>query len=93
MFRITGERRYLEAALAFGQSLRKSEIMVHGSESNQELWCDGKRIQTELLEAPVETCVTATWMQLCHHLLRLTGDPAWADELENFLYNALLGVN
>ncbi len=31
-------------------------------------------------------------MKLCHQLLRLTGDPLWADELEVSLYNALLGA-
>jgi DUF1680 family protein len=92
MYRITGERGYLEAALAFGQSIRKHEVMVHGSGSNQELWCEGRRIQTEMLEAPVETCVTATWMEFCQHLLRLTGDVAWADAMEHALYNALLGA-
>ena len=66
--------------------------MIHGSGSNQELWCDGARIQTETMEQPVETCVTATWMKLCDQLLRLTGDPVWADQLEISLYNALLGA-
>lgn len=91
MYRITGQRKYLDAAVAFAKNLLRTEIMIHGSGSNQELWCDGKRVQTETLEQPVETCVTATWMKLCDQLLRLTGDPLWADELELTLYNSLLG--
>jgi DUF1680 family protein len=31
-------------------------------------------------------------MKLCYQLLRLTGDPSWADELEVSLYNALLAA-
>ncbi len=92
MYRITGNGRYLDAAVHFARTLRQTEIMVHGSGSNQELWCDGARIQTETMEQPVETCVTATWMKLCDQLLRLTGDPVWADQLEISLYNALLGA-
>lgn len=92
LYRVTGERRYLEAAVKFGQSIRQTERMLVGSASNQELWCDGARTQTEVLEQPLETCVTVTWMKLCLQLLRLTGDPVWADELEVSLYNALLGA-
>jgi DUF1680 family protein len=92
LYRATGERRYLDAAVALGQSIRKHERMVVGSGSNQELWCDGARAQTEVLEQPMETCVTVTWMKLCDQLLRLTGDPVWADEMEVSLYNALAGA-
>lgn len=92
MYRVSGSRKYLDSAVAFAQSIRRTELMIHGSGSNQELWCDGTRMQTETLEQPVETCVTVTWMKLCDQLLRLTGDPLWADELEVSLYNALLGA-
>jgi hypothetical protein len=92
LYRATGDRKYLEAAVKFGNSLRDTERMINGSGSNQELWCDGARCQTELLEQPQETCVTTTWMKLCFQLLRLTGEPMWADELELSLYNALLGA-
>jgi hypothetical protein len=91
LFRATGNRQYLAAALNVGESIRRTERMIIGSGSNQELWCEGARYQTEILEQPIETCVTATWMKFCYQLLRLTGDPVWADELEASLYNALLG--
>lgn len=92
LYRVTGQRPYLDAAVKFGQSIRQTERMLIGSGSNQELWCDGVRSQTEVLEQPLETCVTVTWMKLCLQLLRLTGDPVWADELEISLYNALAGA-
>jgi len=92
LYKATGEKKYLEAALKFGNSIRKYERMITGSCSNQELWCDGVREQTEVLSQPVETCVTVTWMRYCYQLLRATGNPVWADELEQSLYNALLGA-
>jgi len=92
LYRVTGERRYLDAAVRFGESVRRTERMIDGSGSNQELWCDGARAQTEVLEQPQETCVTVTWMKLCYQLLRLTGEASWADELEVPLYNALLAA-
>lgn len=89
MYRITGKPEYLEAAIGFAEAIRTHERMVSGGGSNQELWCEGSRFQTETLEQPMETCVTVTWMNLCDQLLRLTGDSRWADELELSLYNAL----
>ena len=92
LFRATGDSTYLKAAIRFANAVRKKEIMVVGSGSSGELWCDGAMRQTEMLEQTMETCVTATWIKLCHQLLRLTGDPIWADEMEISIYNALLGA-
>ncbi len=92
LYRLTGEMRLREAVIRFANTLRRHERMIVGSGSNQELWCDGVTDQTEMLEQPLETCVTVTWMHLCEQVLRLTGDPLWADELELTLYNALLGA-
>ena len=92
MYRLTGDPRLLEAAVKFAQTIRKYELMVNGSLSNQEMLCEGACCQTEILQQPQETCVTVTWMKLCHQLLRLTGDSLWADEMEISLFNALLGA-
>jgi DUF1680 family protein len=40
----------------------------------------------------METCVGTSWMQLCAHLLRITGDSRFADEIEKTAYNALAGA-
>ncbi len=92
LYRVTGDKKLLEAVVRFGERVLAKEIMIVGSGSSAELWCDGANRQTEILEQPMETCVTATWMKLCNQLLRLTGDPKWADQLEISLYNALMGA-
>jgi len=92
LYRVTENPQYLEASLRFAEGIRRYELMVNGSGSNWELWDSGSTGQTEPLELPQETCVTVTWMKLCYQLLRLTGDPSWADGLEVSLYNALLGA-
>jgi uncharacterized protein len=92
LYRVTGEKQLLDAVVRFGQRVLKKEIMIVGSGSSAELWCDGANRQTQIMEQPMETCVTATWMKYCYQLLRLTGDPVWADQLEISLYNALLGA-
>lgn len=92
LYRVTGEKRLLDAVVTFAKSVLKKEIMIVGSGSSGELWCDGANRQTEILEQPMETCVTVTWMKLCYQLLQLTGDPVWADNLELSFYNALSGA-
>ncbi len=92
LFRVTGDKRLLNAVVRFAKSVLKKEIMIVGSGSSGELWCDGANRQTEMMEQPMETCVTVTWMKLCYRLLQLTGDPVWADNLEVSLYNALFGA-
>jgi uncharacterized protein len=92
LYRVTGNEKYREAILTYAHNLRKKEIMIVGSGSSAELWCDGSNRQTQLIEKPMETCVTTTWIKLCYQLLRLTGDPLWADEMEVTLYNAMLGA-
>ena len=92
LYRVTGEKRLLDAVVKFGHSVLKKEIMIVGSGSSAELWCDGANRQTEMMEQPMETCVTVTWMKLCYQLLQLTGDPVWADNMEISLYNALKGA-
>ena len=39
-----------------------------------------------------EGCVTAGWLELNLELLRTTGEPQYADELERTVFNALLGA-
>ena len=92
LYRATGKQRYLDACLKFAQIIMREELMITGSVSNHEMWYNGALEQTETLERPVETCATATWMQLCYQLLRLTGDSKWADRMEVSLYNNLLGA-
>ncbi|MFR1519194.1 MAG: beta-L-arabinofuranosidase domain-containing protein [Clostridia bacterium] len=92
LYRITGKAQYLEAVEAYMEAVVEREIMITGSGSSGELWCDGRFRQTALLESPMETCVTATFMQLCRQLLDITGDVKWADQLERSLFNALAGA-
>jgi DUF1680 family protein len=90
LYRVTGEPSYLKAVEMAVRSIIDREINVAGSGSAFECFYDGARYQTEPTYHTMETCVTMTWMKLCFSLLRVTGDPLYADQIEVSLYNALL---
>jgi len=92
LYRATGKHKYLEAAIKLADGVRRAEEALVGVGTSNEVWYDGANKQTGVIQKPMETCVTVTWMKLCYQLLRLTGDVHYADELEKNLYNGLLGA-
>jgi len=91
-YRTTGNQDYCDAVTKAFANIRDTEITVIGSGSDWERWHNGHTRQTEPWVKGMETCVTVTWMKFAGQLLRLTGDPAYADEIERTTYNALLGA-
>ena len=92
LYRETGWAPGLNAAVRTFESIRDTEINIAGSGSVAECWYGGRALQAEAPERSMETCVATSWMQLCSHLLRITGDPRFADEIERTAYNALAGA-
>jgi DUF1680 family protein len=92
LYRATGRATYLNAAERTYANILATEINAAGSGSAEECWYGGMARQTQPAKKPMETCVTVTWMHLCASLLRLSGDPRYADALETAAYNALLGA-
>ena len=90
MYRITGETNYLKAVEAAVRNIIDNEINIAGSGSAFECWYKGIFYQTEPTYHTMETCVTMTWMKLCLSLLRVTGNPVYADQVEKSTYNALM---
>jgi DUF1680 family protein len=90
LYRVTGENNYLKAAEMAVQNIIDKEINVAGSGSAFECFYHGAQRQTEPTYHTMETCVTFTWIKLCNNLLRLTGNPLYADQIEKTVYNALL---
>ncbi len=99
----TGDSEALETVKLFWDKVLAEEITLLGSggadapfnlgPGTGEQWNRTRSEQTNpQIDLMMETCVTVYWMRLCHRLLRLTGDPKYADELERSLYNAILGA-
>ena len=94
-YRVTGIEKYREAAIRFGYKVLKTDVTVIGCcGCTHELFDNSAKMQTQPAGAVImqETCVTVTWMKICHQLLRLTGDRAFADAIEQSFVNAYLGA-
>lgn len=90
LYRITGRTEYLESVVKAVDNIIDQEINIAGSGSAFECFYHGVNYQDQPTYHTMETCVTMTWMKLCFNLLRLTQDPAYADQIEKSAYNALL---
>ncbi|MBK9313988.1 MAG: glycoside hydrolase family 127 protein [Acidobacteria bacterium] len=89
LFRTTGEDRYLSPAVIAWRDITANQLLITGSGSSHEYWTDPGQFPSAFQDEVAETCVTVTWIQLNQQLLRLTGEPRYADELEKTFYNHL----
>lgn len=96
-YRVTGEEKYKRAVLNFGRRVMETDITIIGSAGCTHELLDHSRVRQsdpEALSGGVmqETCVTVTWMKFCYQLLLISGEAAFADCMEQSLYNAYLGA-
>jgi hypothetical protein len=87
--RTTGERSLIEPVRAAWVDIVQNHRYITGSMSRHEHFGDDFDLPNGATSNVGETCVTTTWIQLNAHLLRLTGEPAYAAEIERSLWNHL----
>jgi DUF1680 family protein len=90
LYRTTGEKNFLQAALNVNADIAATEMTVLGSGSSWERWNSGRMKQCVPVSFWMETCVAATWIKFNAQLLRLTGDAQYVDRIEQCAYNALM---
>ncbi len=93
LHRATGEADYLKACTNAWTDVMTRRHYITGTSSWSEHFRDDYDLPGHDAKRGMgETCVTVTWLQLNWHLLRLTGEARYADEIETIVYNALLGA-
>lgn len=92
LYRTTGEPRLLAAAVNAWDDVVAHRHYVTGGLSSREHFLDDFVLPNEIAANVGETCVSVTWEQLNWQLLRLTGEPRFAEEAERVLYNHLLAA-
>ena len=91
---VTREDKYRRAVINFAKRLLSTDITVIGCcGCTHELFDHSAFTQTDDAFQGImqETCVSVTLIGFCLQLLRLTGDPIYADTAEISLYNDWLG--
>lgn len=101
-YEATGNELWRDAAQRLFDKLIEKEITVIGNGGGDqpyhpkvmgEGWDNTALEQTNPnIKRMMETCVGVTWMRYCHHLLRLSANPAAVDYIELYAYNGLIGA-
>ncbi len=93
-YEVTGEEKYLVSVKNFVNAVIDTELTEIGALGTDfEFFDNSVENQTELRERPMlETCVTVTFMNLCYKMLKFTGEPRFADFIEQSAYNGMFGA-
>ena len=93
LHRVTGEADYLKACTNAWTDISTKRHYITGTSGWPEHFRDDYDLPGHDAKRGMgEACVTVTWLQFNWHLLRLTGETKYADEIETIVYNALLGA-
>jgi DUF1680 family protein len=92
LYRVTGKTGYRKPAEIAWKDIVAHRLYVTGTTSSSEKFQDDGVLPGEEASNLGEGCATVTFLQLTWQLLRATGEPQYADMLEQTVYNALLGA-
>lgn len=92
LHRATGNPRYRRVAELAWADIAARRTFLTGTVSNHEHFQPDGHFPGEESNEVGEGCATVTWLQFTWQLLRLTGEPAYARELERTVFNQLLAA-
>ena len=91
LYRLSGDEPYLKAAMAAWKDIVSKRLYITGTISSNEYFRDDLDLPGEEAASVGEGCATVAWLEFNWQLLRLTGEPRYASEIERTVYNQLLG--
>jgi DUF1680 family protein len=95
LHRATGDATYLRAVVNLWRSIRDHHVTLGGGPWGGVGQRSREVFNPATVFSPwgyVETCSILAWLQLNRELLEITGEAAYAEEIERSAYNDLLGA-
>jgi len=92
LYRLSGEGHYLRTVLAAWREVASTRLDFTGATGSGSHFRPAHVLPGEESMRVGEACATLGWLQLGWHLLRLTGEPRYGDQLERTVYNHLLAA-
>ncbi len=86
LYRVTGNEKYLRAAVMFWDSVKEDEENILGSVG----YCERFVSAAKYPDCATEICDVIHWMRLCYELFCLTGESKYMEALEKAYLNAFL---
>lgn len=86
LYRVNGDEALLRSARNIHKAIRQNERVITGGIGYHDK-LDHAAVRTDGLNEP---CDVVYWERLSTELLRLTGEPEYADEIERLAYNVLI---
>ena len=89
-YELTGERRYLDAALGMWDRIVPGRIYAHGGTGESELWGPPETVAGDIGHRNAETCATYNLLKLALRLFAHTRDPRFMAYYERAQLNHIL---
>lgn len=87
LYRVTGDESYFRDIPATWMQVRSSGLSLAGSPLSS-----GESRGASAGKNPEDACATLAWIQLTLNLLRITGEPQYAEQLEQTFYNGVFAA-
>ncbi len=92
LYKLTADQRFLTPVLLAWKNIVEGKLYITGTASSFEHFKEEGVLPAEDKDHMGEGCVTTTWLQFNYHLLCITGEMKYIDELERSVYNHLTGA-
>ncbi len=90
LFKVTGEKRYYEAAEFFWKSITERHMYVNGGAGDNEMLFAPDAAGEHLTQATAEYCVTYNMLKLTKELFRYNPQSFYMDYYERCMFNHIL---
>jgi len=92
MYRLTGEKKLLDPLLIAWKDIVANRLYITGTASAHEYFQEAGHLPAGVEASMGEGCVTTTWLQFNHQLYLITGENKYLEQIENTVYNHLIGA-